>query len=71
MTQNAIILQTLREASGQFVSMPALVLVSGSLNIHSRVAELRKQGHRIESNVKRVGLAKHSEYRLVEMEVAK
>ena len=51
-SQCAKILRVLQDARGEWVSMPALVLVSGSYNIHSRVDELRsKHGIEIHNEV--------------------
>ena len=46
-TQNSLILETLRARRGAWVSMPELVEVSGSYNVHSRIDELRRRGARI------------------------
>lgn len=40
-TQCDLILQALQAANGQWVSMPQLAALSGSMNIHTRVDELR------------------------------
>ena len=61
-TQCDLILDRLQETPGEWVAMPALVRVSGSYVIHSRIADLRARGHR---NL-RLGRAVHSEYRLAE-----
>ena len=65
-SQCAKILRVLQDARGEWVSMPALVLVSGSYNIHSRVDELRHvHGISIENETD-VSVRPHvSRYRLV------
>jgi hypothetical protein len=55
----------LRDARGQWVAMPDLVLASDSFNIHSRIADLRKRGHTIEQDSKVDGRKVKSFYRLV------
>lgn len=40
-TQCDLILQALRAANGEWVSMPQLAAAADSLNVHSRVDELR------------------------------
>lgn len=53
-SQNALILARLNSTPGEWVSMPELVQVSGSFNIHSRIDELRhKGGHAIENRTVR------------------
>lgn len=50
MTQCQLILQALRAANGEWVSMPQLAAEADSLNVHSRVDELRhKHGFHIEN----------------------
>ena len=60
------ILAALKAANGDWVSMPALVLVSASYNIHSRIDELRhRHGYQIENETD-VSVRPHvSKYRLV------
>jgi hypothetical protein len=62
--QGAVILAALREAGGGWVSALALHETSGSLAVHSRIADLRKQGHAIENRTRREGGRCLSEYRL-------
>jgi hypothetical protein len=65
-SQCAVILHELREKTGQWVAMPNLVRSSGSFNVHSRISDLRKHGHRIEVRIDRGADGKnHSYYRLV------
>lgn len=65
-SQCAKILARLREACGEWVAMPDLVVASGSYNIHSRVDELRRvHGIAIENETD-VSVRPHvSKYRLV------
>lgn len=67
--QCSLILEHLRRAAGEWVTMPELVSVSGSFNVHSRIHELRKKrGVAIECDVKirAAGTRNNSKYRLVE-----
>jgi hypothetical protein len=59
------ILAALRDARGQWVAMPDLVMASASFNIHSRVSDLRKRGHVIEQEGKSEGRKVKSFYRLL------
>lgn len=68
-SQARLILQALGKAAGNWVSMPHLVEVSGSYNIHTRIDELRhRHGHpQIENRCVRDPECKRrqiSEYRL-------
>jgi len=68
-SQRAKILRVLQDAAATgdpWVAMPALVLVSGSYNIHSRIDELRQcHGYDIENRTD-VSVRPHrSEYRLI------
>ncbi len=60
------ILRVLQDARGEWVSMPALVLISGSYNVHSRIDELRhRHGYEIENETD-VSVRPHvSKYRLL------
>lgn len=50
MTQCDLILQSLKAANGEWVSMPQLAEAGESLNVHSRIDELRhKRGLCIEN----------------------
>ncbi len=51
MSQIEAIEKRLRDAAGEWVSMPDLVRVSGSYNIHSRAADLRRQGVTVENTM--------------------
>ncbi len=67
-TQNARILAKLRERPGKWVPAIHLALASGSLAVHSRIAELRsKGGHAIDQQNRRCGRMVHSHYRLSEI----
>ena len=46
-SQCAAILAYLKAAGRAWVAMPVLAKASGAFAVHSRVAELRKRGHRI------------------------
>lgn len=65
-SQCELILAELRKAGGSPVYMPTLVDASGSYNIHSRISDLRKQGHAIFNETRRVGGAVQSKYWLIE-----
>lgn len=63
-TQATLILDHLKSRPGEWVDMPALYAVSGAFAVHSRVAELRADGHRIECRV--LGARpRRSQYRLL------
>ena len=72
-SQNDLILARLNRTPGEWVSMPELVAVSGSYNVHSRIDELRhKGGHAIENRTVRApGSRRHeSSYRVEEKQKA-
>lgn len=58
------ILEELVQHHGEWVPMPRLSEISSSLNVHSRIADLRKRGHIIEVRVEGQRPRKSS-YRLV------
>lgn len=60
------ILEALRLAAGGWVQMPGLVRASGAYAVHSRIADLRKRGLRIEQESVNRGRQVYSFYRLVE-----
>ena len=62
--QGEIILSALRDADGGWVSALELHERSGSLAVHSRVADLRKRGHAILNRTRHDGGRCRSEYRL-------
>lgn len=65
LSQNSRILARLQRSKGKFVRMPELMLVSRCAVVHSRIADLRKRGHKIENHVIQDGRVKHSFYRLL------
>lgn len=58
------ILECLSNRKGEWLSMPCLVGYSGSYNVHSRISDLRKRGHRIEHRNEHHGRQVRSFYRL-------
>jgi hypothetical protein len=58
------ILARLKQARGRFVPMPELAKAGRSLTVHSRIADLRRWGHKITNDVIQDGRVKHSFYRL-------
>lgn len=58
------ILRHLQANAGDWIGMPQLVRISGSYNIHSRIADLRKRGHQISHKNERRNGEVHSYYRL-------
>ena len=64
-SQCDVILDKLRRHEGRWVDMVDLHRASGSMAIHSRIADLRKRGHTIEQQNKRHGRTVHSQYRLL------
>ena len=65
-SQCDIILDSLKAQQGTWVSMLHLHLLSGSMAVHSRIADLRARGHIIEQRNVRKGRMIHSSYRLVD-----
>ena len=65
-SQCRLILDTLKTRAGAWVAMPHLYKVSGSMAVHSRVADLRKNGHNIQNEKRRHGRKCFSYYRLIE-----
>ena len=64
LSQCARILAELESKRGHWVAMPNLARIAGGFAVHSRIAELRKQGHRIEAMQERQGRKVWSYYRL-------
>ena len=64
-SQCGVILDLLNTVPGGWVAMPILALKSGSYNVHSRIADLRKRGHRIEHKNEHAGKVVKSFYRLM------
>ena len=63
------ILARLQQSAGQWVSLMDLHRASGSMNVHSRVADLRNRpGIIIEQKNIQHGRTKHSHYRLIPTE---
>jgi hypothetical protein len=65
-SQCAIILATLQKRAGDWVALPLLMRVSRSAAVHSRIADLRARGHRIDHHNLRKGRQIHSYYRLAD-----
>lgn len=68
-SQSNIILSTLKKWSaahkeGGWVPGWYLYRVSGAMAVHSRIAELRKRGHKIPNRQETSGRARRSYYRL-------
>lgn len=65
-SQNSRVLAKLMDRPGKWVPAITLALASGSLAVHSRVAELRKKhGHDIRQENRRSGRMVHSHYRII------
>ena len=65
-TQEEKILEFLQARAGEFVPMPHLWAISGSMAVHSRVAALRKRGCNISNKIERApDGTKHSFYALL------
>lgn len=58
------ILDALQYERGHWVPMPDLARIAGAFAVHSRIADLRKRGHRIEAMQQRHGRKVWSFYRL-------
>ena len=68
-TQTLLILEALEAKAGEWVDMPHLASISGSMNVHTRIDQLRHQhGLHIENRCLRdPGTPrKRSQYRLVD-----
>ena len=63
-TQNELILDALTARRGDWVPMPELSEASGSWNVHSRIADLRAEGHDIDNKIVRRGRQSRSYYRI-------
>jgi catalase (peroxidase I) len=62
------ILRFLKKKNGEWVSMVDLWRISGSMAVHSRISDLRKEGAIIEhKNERRPDGVIHSFYRLLEV----
>ena len=65
-SQADVVIGLLTEQRGEWVEMPFLAAAMCGFAVHSRIAELRKRGHRIEHKNRRQGRAVHSFYRLTD-----
>ena len=63
MTQNAAILAELVRRHGQWVPMPELAAAAGCYAVHSRISDLRAEGHTIETKIEGTR-PRRSSYRL-------
>ena len=63
-SQNAKVLALLRDNRRRWVPMPAIATLCQTLNVHSRIAELRKAGLFISNKIMRDGERKLSFYKL-------
>jgi biotin operon repressor len=64
LSQNDLVLQLLHQNRGQWVSLPDLAEHMKGYAVHSRVANLRKMGSRIENRIEQRDGVKKSFYRL-------
>jgi biotin operon repressor len=64
-SQCDLILAALQRAAGRWVGLPDLHRASGSMAVHSRIADLRARGLDIEHRNQRAGRMVHSSYRLI------
>lgn len=64
-SQCEAVLERLMATPNSWVAMPELYRVSGSMAVHSRIADLRGRGHVIEHKNERAGRQIHSFYRLM------
>ncbi len=64
--QKDTVLRLLREARGNPVPAYKLAREGGGLQFQTRIYELRKDGHVIQNDMKRVEGVTHSTYRLIE-----
>jgi biotin operon repressor len=69
LSQCDLILAELQRAAGRWVGLPDLHRASGSMAVHSRIADLRARGLPIEHRNERHGRMIHSSYRLVTADV--
>jgi hypothetical protein len=67
LSQCDLILAALERAAGRWVGLPDLHKASGSMAVHSRIADLRARGLQIEHRNQRVGRMIHSSYRLLSL----
>ena len=60
MSQNAVILAHLE--AGNTITPAEAYALCGSLALHSRIAELRAQGYRIDGEMRSAGKSRYGEY---------
>ena len=65
LSQCDLILAVLERHAGAWVSLPELASASGSMAVHSRIADLRARGKTIEHRNERKGRIVHSIYKLL------
>jgi biotin operon repressor len=65
LSQCDLILAVLERHAGAWVSLLDLAAASGSMAVHSRIADLRTRGKTIEHKNDRKGRTVHSSYRLL------
>lgn len=65
-SQSSLILEALDKEKGKWVPMPYLARISGAFAVHSRIADLRKDGHLIRQENRRFPGSRqtHSFYKL-------
>ena len=64
LSQCDLIMLALTARAGEWVAMPYLARIAGGYAVHSRIADLRRRGHRIDHRNLRSGRKTHSFYRL-------
>jgi hypothetical protein len=64
-TQCEAILRALQAREGEWVPMPILARYAGAYAVHSRIADLRRRGHRIEHKNEHAGRRIYSFYRIL------
>lgn len=65
LSQCDLILAVLERHAGTWISLLELAAASGSMAVHSRIADLRARGKTIEHRNERKGRTVHSSYRLL------
>ena len=63
-SQSSAVLKYLTACKGEWIEMPTLVGYSGAYAVHSRVSDLRREGHSITNMVDRSTKPYKSFYRL-------
>lgn len=64
-SQCDLIFAELKRSEGKWVGLPELAAVSGSMAVHSRIADLRDRKLIIQHRNQRIGRKVHSSYRLL------